>query len=133
VLTLGNYTNPSGKFYVGLKAAFELFPKELEKRVKNLRKEKWEAKYQEQTSSLHRYFQCFNYDIHPCFVSQILAESDADKKADLQTLLAETAKVTSALVCLSEWYRYQMLDSGGFRVLRPWTNLRLRGGIRNFQ
>ena len=53
-LKLGNFTNPSGKYRLGIKRAFDLFPKQLEERIKKERAEEFEKKNLLQLESLEK-------------------------------------------------------------------------------
>lgn len=58
-LSIGKVDNPSGKFKLGLKRSFELFPEPLKDRIEKERKEKFDIKQNELVTSLQR-------DINEC-------------------------------------------------------------------
>ena len=48
----GDWANPTGVYHVGLKAAYELFPKPLQERCQQERREEWDKTHQAAVAAL---------------------------------------------------------------------------------
>lgn len=87
-LQLGDWANPTGTYHLGLKPAFELFPKSLINRMKKTRKTDWEkeSKVSVQMADLHRALSA---------LKDASDKAEKKKKEEIQAQLDELKRLVS--------------------------------------
>ncbi|KFM79322.1 Tripeptidyl-peptidase 2, partial [Stegodyphus mimosarum] len=80
-----SWQNPSGKFHIGVKNAYELYPKQLRERIRKARKEKhWDPFHKERQAKISQELQVLNASLSK--LSQVPFKSKMEKE-DLEAKL----------------------------------------------